>query len=149
MRVLPASRNARLSRKSNSDASTPPAARVTGVRCSGYDGDRYRRSAGNKRPPRTGSECGGPGWRGVVSAIEESSGSIAHTIDPVLRRRGYGANMVLKMMAAPALQHVSLCAAGTVPENTASVECLLSAAFRPLDLVVDWKGNLPDARRRA
>jgi hypothetical protein len=44
---------------------------------------------------------------------------------------------------------VSLFAAGTEPENTASVRCLLSAGFQPLDPAGDWEGIVYDARRRA
>jgi RimJ/RimL family protein N-acetyltransferase len=92
---------------------------------------------------------GGPGGRGVVSVIEEPSGGIAYVVAPALRRRGYGANMVLELMGAPALEHVSLFAAGIEPDNTASVRCLLSAGFQPIDPVVDWEGIVYYARRRA
>jgi RimJ/RimL family protein N-acetyltransferase len=91
---------------------------------------------------------GGAGGRGVVSVIEESSGGIAYVTDPVLRRRGHGVDMVLSLMQMPALAHVSLFAAGVEPENIASVRCLLSAGFRPLDPVSDWEGIVYYARRR-
>jgi hypothetical protein len=56
--------------------------------------------------------------------------------------------MALVMMGAPALQHGSLFEAGIEPENTASVRCLLSEGFPPLDPVADWEGIVYCARRR-
>jgi hypothetical protein len=52
------------------------------------------------------------------------------------------------MMSAPALKHVSLFEAGIEPEKTASVRCLLSAGFQPLDPVADWERIVYCARRR-
>ena len=91
---------------------------------------------------------GGPEGRGVVGVIDEPSGAMAYVIDPARRRRGYGRDMVRTMMAIPALEHVSLFAAGIEPENTASVRCLLSAGFQPLDPVSDFEGIVYYARRR-
>ena len=91
---------------------------------------------------------GGTGGRGVVSVIDEPSGSIAYVSDPTLRRRGYGVGMILSLMRVSPLEEVSLFAAGIEPENTASVQCLLSAGFWPLDPVPDWEGIVYYARRR-
>ena len=91
---------------------------------------------------------GGSDGRGLVSVIDESSGSIAYVTDPTLRRRGYGVEMILSLMQVPSLENVSLFAAGIEPENTASVRCLLSAGFHPLDPVPDWEGIVYNARRR-
>jgi hypothetical protein len=57
--------------------------------------------------------------------------------------------MILALMAMDALEHVSLFAAGIEPQNTASVRCLLSAGFEPLDPTGDWEGIVYYARRRA
>ncbi|MGD0395058.1 MAG: GNAT family N-acetyltransferase [Acidimicrobiales bacterium] len=91
---------------------------------------------------------GGPDGRGVVSVIDAPSGSIAYVTDPALRRRGHGVDMILSLMQVPPLAHVSLFAAGIEPENTASVLCLLSAGFRPLDPAPDWEGIVYYARSR-
>jgi RimJ/RimL family protein N-acetyltransferase len=92
---------------------------------------------------------GGPGGRGVVGVIDEPSGALAYVTDPAQRRKGYGAAMILGLMAMDALEHVSLFAAGIEPANTASVRCLLSAGFQPLDPAADWEGIVYYARRRA
>ena len=92
---------------------------------------------------------GGPGGRGVVDVIDEPSGAIAYVVDPAQRRRGFGAEMILALMEMDALEHVTLFAAGIEPENTASVQCVLSAGFRSLDPVPDWEGIVYYARRRA
>jgi RimJ/RimL family protein N-acetyltransferase len=92
---------------------------------------------------------GGPGGRGVREVIDEPSGGIAYVTDPDQRRKGYGAAMILALMETDALEHVSLFAAGIEPENTASVRCVLSAGFQPLDPVSDWEGIVYYARRRA
>ncbi len=91
---------------------------------------------------------GGPSGRGVVGVIDEPSGAIAYVTDPALRRRGYGVDMMLSLMEVPDLEHVSLFAAGIEPENTASVRCLRTAGFRPLDPASDWEGIVYYARRR-
>lgn len=91
---------------------------------------------------------GGRGGRGVVSVIDEPSGGIAFVTDPALRRRGYGSAMLLGLLQLPALEHVALFAAGVEPDNTASVRCLLSAGFGPLDPTADWEGFVYYARRR-
>ena len=83
-----------------------------------------------------------------MGVIDEPSGAMAYVIDPARRRRGYGRDMVRTMMAIPALEHVSLFAAGIEPENTASVRCLLSAGFQPLDPISDFEGIVYYARRR-
>ena len=83
-----------------------------------------------------------------MSVIDEPSGSIAYVTDPALRRRGYGVGMILSLMRVSPLEEVSLFAAGIEPENTASVRCLLSAGFWPLDPVPDWEGIVYYARRR-
>jgi ribosomal protein S18 acetylase RimI-like enzyme len=92
---------------------------------------------------------GGPDGRGVLSVIEEPSGSMAYVIDPARRRRGHGVDMILTLMKSPALGDVQLFSAGVEPENTASVGCLRSAGFQPLDPVSDWEGIVYYARRRA
>jgi RimJ/RimL family protein N-acetyltransferase len=93
---------------------------------------------------------GGQGGRGVVSVIDEPSGGLAYVTDPALRRRGYGVGMMLALLQVPALEHVALFAAGVEPDNTASVRCLLSAGFGPLDpeAGADWEGYVYYARRR-
>jgi RimJ/RimL family protein N-acetyltransferase len=91
---------------------------------------------------------GGPGGRGVVGVIDEPSGSIAYVTDPALRRRGYGVDMILSLLRVPQLAHISLFTAGIEPENSASVRCLLSAGFQPLDPHNDWEGIVYYARRR-
>ena len=91
---------------------------------------------------------GGPGGRGVVGVIDEPSGAIAYVTDPAQRRTGYGVAMILTLMELGVLEHVLLFAAGIEPENTASVRCLLSAGFQPLDPVSDWEGIVYYARRR-
>lgn len=83
-----------------------------------------------------------------MGVIDEPSGAIAYVTDPAKRRRGYGVDMLLTVMEVPALEDVSLFAAGIEPENTASVRCLLSAGFYPLDSVSDWEGMVYYARRR-
>jgi RimJ/RimL family protein N-acetyltransferase len=90
---------------------------------------------------------GGAEGRGVVGVIDEPSGAIAYVIDPAQRRKGYGAEMILALIGMDALDNVTLFAAGIEPENTASVRCLLSAGFRPLDPVRDWEGIVYYARR--
>lgn len=92
---------------------------------------------------------GGPDGRGVLGVIDEPSGAIAYVTDPAQRRKGYGAQMILAMMEVDALRHVSLFAAGIEPENTASVRCLLSAGFQPLDPVADWEGIVYYSKWRA
>lgn len=92
---------------------------------------------------------GGPAGRGVVSVIHEPAGGIAYVTDPALRRRGYGTAMVDALMQSSELSHVELFAAGIEPENTASVRCLRSAGFMPLDPVPDREGIIYYARRRA
>jgi RimJ/RimL family protein N-acetyltransferase len=87
--------------------------------------------------------------RGVVGVIEEPSCAIAYVTDPTQRRKGYGAEMILALMEMDALEHVTLFAAGIETENTASVRCLLSAGFQPLDPAGDWEGIVYYARRRA
>ena len=91
---------------------------------------------------------GGSDGGGVVSVIDEPSGSIAYVTDPALRQRGYGVDMILTLMRARELGHVLLLAAGIEPENTASVRCMISAGFHPLDPVSDWEGIVYYARRR-
>jgi RimJ/RimL family protein N-acetyltransferase len=91
---------------------------------------------------------GGPDGRGVVSAIDEPSGDMAYVTDPARRRQGYGVAMILALMEAPELRHVALFAAGIEPENTASVGCLRSAGYQPLDPVSDWEGIVYYVRRR-
>jgi RimJ/RimL family protein N-acetyltransferase len=91
---------------------------------------------------------GGPDGRGVVGVIDELSGGIAYVTNPTQRRKGHGAQMILAMMETDALKHVSLFAARVEPENTASVGCLVSAGFQPLDPVVDWEGIVYYAKRR-
>jgi hypothetical protein len=56
--------------------------------------------------------------------------------------------MVHALMAMPAFEHVALFAAGIEPGNLASVRCLLSAGFGPLDPVTDWEGIVYYARTR-
>jgi RimJ/RimL family protein N-acetyltransferase len=119
---------------------------------------RYRFLAWDKDVPVGYVDCGtydrwatwegDPGGRGVVSVIDEPSGGIAYVTEPTLRRRGYGVDMILSLMRVPALVHVSLYATGIEPENTASVQCLLSAGFHPLDPVPDWEGIVYYARKR-
>lgn len=83
-----------------------------------------------------------------MGVIDEPSGAIAYVVDPGRRRKGYGVRMVLTLIDVPALERVSLFAAGIEPENTASVRCLRSAGFEPLDPVADWEGIVYYARRR-
>jgi RimJ/RimL family protein N-acetyltransferase len=119
---------------------------------------RYRYLAWDKDVPVGYVDCGtfdrwvtwegGPGGHGVVGVIDELSGGIAYVVDPALRRRGYGVDMILSLLQVPELGHVSFFAAGIEPENTASVQCLLSAGFHPLDPVPDWEGIVYYARRR-
>ena len=61
---------------------------------------------------------------------------------------GYAVDMILSLMRVPPLVHVSPFAAGIETENTASVQCRLSAGFHPLDPVSDWEGIVYYARRR-
>ena len=56
--------------------------------------------------------------------------------------------MILTMMQAPELSQVELFAAGVEPENIASVRCLRSAGFKPLDPNPDWEGIVYYARKR-
>jgi RimJ/RimL family protein N-acetyltransferase len=91
---------------------------------------------------------GGPGGRGVVGVIEETSGNIAYVTGPAQRRRGYGVAMIRTLTMLSELGHVSLFTAGVQPDNTASVRCLLSAGFHPLDPVSDWEGFVYYARWR-
>ena len=56
--------------------------------------------------------------------------------------------MIVTLMNVPELVHVELFASGFEPDNTASVRCLLSAGFHPLDPVSDWEGIVYDTRRR-
>jgi RimJ/RimL family protein N-acetyltransferase len=91
---------------------------------------------------------GGSGGRGVVGVIDEPSGSIAYVTDPAMRRRGYAVEMVLSLMRVSSLMHVSLFAAGIEPENIASVHCVTSAGFQPLDPVPDWEGIVYYVKRR-
>lgn len=92
---------------------------------------------------------GGPGGRGVVHVIDEVSAGMAFVTAPTLRGRGYGTAMLRALVEDPALSHVVLFAAGTEPENTASVRCLVSAEFAPLDPEPDWEGFVYYAKRRA
>ncbi len=52
--------------------------------------------------------------------------------------------MILDLSDAPLGEF----AAGIEPENTASVRCLLSAGFHPIDPMPDWEGVVYYARRR-
>jgi RimJ/RimL family protein N-acetyltransferase len=92
---------------------------------------------------------GGTDGRGVVDIIDEPSGAMAYVVDPAQRRKGYGAKMTLALMQIPDLSHVQLFAAGIEPENTASVRCLLSAGFEPLDPTPDWEGIVYYAKSKA
>ena len=90
---------------------------------------------------------GGPVGRGVVSVIDAPSASLAYVTDPARRRRGYGVGTVTLLMRVPELEHVALFAAGIEPGNTASVRCMGSAGFEPLDPVPDWEGIVYYATR--
>jgi RimJ/RimL family protein N-acetyltransferase len=83
---------------------------------------------------------GGTGGRGVIAVIEVPSAAIAYVVDPMLRRRGYGVEMIHALTGMPELEHVGLFGAGVEPQNTASIQCLRSAGFSPLDSVPDWEG---------
>jgi RimJ/RimL family protein N-acetyltransferase len=91
---------------------------------------------------------GGPGGRGIISAIPVPSGSISYLADPARRGRGYGTAIITAVTATPELAHIALFTAGVEPANAASVGCLLKAGFRPLDPEPDWEGILYYARFR-
>ena len=83
---------------------------------------------------------GGPGGRGVISAIEVPAGSISYVVDPALRRRGYCAAMVRAVLAMPELEHIQLFVAGVEPANAGSAVCLRKAGFQPLHPEPDREG---------
>jgi len=91
---------------------------------------------------------GGPDGRGVLDIIDVPAGGIAYVTNPAMRRKGYGTGMVLALMQLPELSHVELFAAGIEPANTASVQCLRSAGFVPIDPEPDWEGIVYYAKRR-
>jgi RimJ/RimL family protein N-acetyltransferase len=92
---------------------------------------------------------GGADGRGVVDIIDQPSGAIAYVVDPAQRGKGYGTQMMQALMRNPDLRHVQLFGAGIEPGNTASVRCLLSAGFEPLDPTPDWEGIVYYAKRSA
>lgn len=91
---------------------------------------------------------GGPGGRGVLEAIDVSSGAIAYVVDPAMRGRGYGVGMISSLMEVPELAPIELFAAGVEPDNVASVRCLVAAGFTPLDPEPDWEGIVYYTKRR-
>jgi RimJ/RimL family protein N-acetyltransferase len=91
---------------------------------------------------------GGTGGRGVIAVIEVPSAAIAYVVNPILRRRGYGVEMLHALTRLPELEHVGLFGAGVEPQNAASVQCFKSAGFSPLDSGPDWEGMVYYERRR-
>lgn len=83
---------------------------------------------------------GGPSGRGLTDVIEVPSAAIAFVVDPELRRRGYGIEMIHALIARRELGHVGLFGAGVEPHNVASVQCLRSAGFIPHGPAPDWEG---------
>jgi len=83
---------------------------------------------------------GGPGGRGVISAMSIPAGAISYVVDPALRRRGYCAAMVAAVLAMPELGYIQLFAAGVEPANVGSADCLRKAGFQPLNPGPDWEG---------
>jgi len=92
---------------------------------------------------------GSIGGRGVTAVIEMPSAAIAYVVDPTLRRRGYGVEMIHSLIRMPELENVGLFGAGVEPQNKASIRCLRSAGFSPLDSFPDWEGIVYYVRQRS
>lgn len=92
---------------------------------------------------------GSTGGRGVTAVIKVPSAAIAYVVNPMLRRRGYGVEMIHALTRQPELENVGLFGAGVEPQNLASIRCLRSAGFSPLDSVPDWEGIVYYVRQRS
>jgi len=92
---------------------------------------------------------GGEGGRGVISVIPVPSASISCVVDPALRGRGQCTRMIMELMTQPELAQICLFAAGVEPDNLASISCLVSAGFEPLDAEPDWEGMAYYVKRNA
>jgi RimJ/RimL family protein N-acetyltransferase len=90
---------------------------------------------------------GGEDGRGVISAIALPSASITYVIDPSLRGRGHCTQMIVELMRQPELTQIRLIGAGVEPDNLASIGCLVSAGFEPLDAEPDWEGMVYYVKR--
>jgi RimJ/RimL family protein N-acetyltransferase len=92
---------------------------------------------------------GGDGGRGVISVIPLPSASISYVVDPSLRGRGHCTEMIAELMRQPELAAIRLFGAGVEPDNHASIGCLASAGFEPLDAQPDWEGMVYYVKRNA
>ena len=84
----------------------------------------------------------GPDGPVITESIEVTTGSIAFTVDPALRRRGIGRVMIAGLLARPALASVKLFEAGVEPENVACRRCLEEAGFCLHSREPDCEGTL-------
>jgi RimJ/RimL family protein N-acetyltransferase len=91
---------------------------------------------------------GGESGRGVISVIPVPSASITYVVDPSLRVRGHCTHMIVELLRQPELAEIGLFAAGVEPDNFASIGCLASAGFEPLDAEPDWEGIVYYLKRK-
>jgi L-amino acid N-acyltransferase YncA len=80
--------------------------------------------------------------------IPVPSAGTTYVVDPTLRGRGRCTQMIVELMTQPELAHIRLFAAGVEPDNLASVGCLVSAGFEPLDPEPDWEGMVYYVKRK-
>jgi RimJ/RimL family protein N-acetyltransferase len=92
---------------------------------------------------------GGEGGRGVRSVIHLPSASISYVVDPTRRGRGHGTRMIVELMRLPDMAEIRLFGAGVEPDNLASIGCLVSAGFDPLDSEPDWEGMVYYVKRKS
>ena len=89
-------------------------------------------------------------WDGerVVASIEVPCAAIAYVVDPAIRRRGYGRQILETLFEAPEVARVELFGAGEDPDNVASIRCLKAAAYVQENEEPDFEGMLYLLRRR-
>ena len=87
---------------------------------------------------------GGEDERGpiVIGTLHVPTGSIAFVVDPALRGRGVGREMLDALFRRPELRPVELFEAGVEPENVRSRRCLERAGFRLRSRQPDFEGML-------
>lgn len=84
----------------------------------------------------------GPDGPIIRESIEVLTGSITYVIDPAVRGQGLGRSMIRAMVSRSELSSVRLFEAGVVPENIASIRCLMAAGFQCGNSDPDFEGML-------
>jgi RimJ/RimL family protein N-acetyltransferase len=97
------------------------------------------------------TEYGGEGPDGpiIIESIDAASGALSFAVDPDLRCRGLGREMIKALVREPQLGFVELFEAGVEPENGASRRCLEAAGFHLRSEQPDCEGMLYYRRVRA